>query len=39
MSVAKVAFEMKTIKVSLDLILPVRRMKNPQRRSAGTKGF
>jgi len=31
MSVAKVAFEMKTIKVSLDLILPVRRMKNPHK--------
>jgi len=31
MSVAKVAFEMKTIKVSLDLILPLRRMKNPHK--------
>ena len=31
MSAAKVAFEMKTIKVSLDLILPLRRMKNPHK--------
>jgi hypothetical protein len=31
MSAAKVAFEMKTIKVALDLILPVRRIKNPHK--------
>jgi len=31
MSAAKVAFEMRTIKVSLDLILPLRRMKNPHK--------
>lgn len=31
MSTTKVAFEMKKIKVSLDLILPVRRLKNPHK--------